>query len=111
MYTLPFVLCCLKVLVNSYGIFIFFRACNNNGFYYVYVVATSEIVGKLKEKIMDDLKEEGLDLSNPEEMKREILKEMKMTYGVERECLKHMMFCDGFNTKFIARYFYDIHLK
>ncbi|XP_022286159.2 uncharacterized protein LOC111099091 isoform X2 [Crassostrea virginica] len=46
-------------------------------------VATSEIVGKLKEKIMDDLKEEGLDLSNPEEMKREILKEMKMTYGVE----------------------------
>lgn len=46
-------------------------------------VDTSDIVGKLKEKIMGDLKEEGLDLSNPEELKRQILEEMKVSYGVE----------------------------
>lgn len=34
------------------------------------VVDISDIVGKLKEKIMGDLKEEGLDLSNFEELKR-----------------------------------------
>lgn len=49
------------------------------------VVDTSDIVGKLKEKIMGDLKEEGLDLSNPEELKRQILEEMKVSYGVERK--------------------------
>lgn len=49
------------------------------------LVDTSDIVGKLKEKIMGDLKEEGLDLSNPEELKRQILEEMKVSYGVERE--------------------------
>lgn len=34
---------------------------------------------------MGDLKEEGLDLSNPEELKRQILEEMKVSYGVERK--------------------------
>lgn len=54
-------------------------------FFNFFVVDTSDIVGKLKEKIMGDLKEEGLDLSNPEELKRQILEEMKVSYGVERK--------------------------
>lgn len=39
---------------------------------------------------MGDLKEEGLDLSNPEELKRQILEEMKVSYGVEREYQMHL---------------------
>lgn len=39
---------------------------------------------------MGDLKEEGLDLSNPEELKRQILEEMKVSYGVERKSQIHL---------------------
>ncbi|XP_062590131.1 uncharacterized protein LOC134251722 [Saccostrea cucullata] len=46
-------------------------------------VDTSDIVDKLKEKIMGDLEKQGLDLSHPEELKRQILEEMKVSYGVE----------------------------
>ncbi|XP_061198006.1 uncharacterized protein LOC133206092 [Saccostrea echinata] len=46
-------------------------------------VDTSDIVSKLKEKIMGDLEKQGLDLSHPEELKKQILEEMKVSYGVE----------------------------
>ncbi|XP_048753656.2 uncharacterized protein LOC125664899 [Ostrea edulis] len=58
-------------------------------------VDTSDIVHKLKEKIMTDLEKQGIDLSNPEELKKEILEDMKVSYGVEPNMdnneFKHMI--------------------
>lgn len=67
---------CVKVffrLFNVFNIFFFVVWYVNLivcVFFNFCVVDISDIVGKLKEKIMGDLKEEGLDLSNFEELKR-----------------------------------------
>lgn len=37
---------------------------------------------------MTDLEKQGIDLSNPEELKKEILEDMKVSYGVERKYRK-----------------------